>query len=142
MDRLLKIYDEEHPKEEYIEEYNEVIFDEKQKELDTKEYKDNFSKLNKKFNGVSALKVIAFQIGQALGLHLDLELYTKKQISEAFYKLKPYLYRETLDTSDLQKMINVYLNYLNSYYEITDYSDRTSLINGVLYDMKTELIKK
>lgn len=102
----------------------------------------DFSKLNKKFNGVSALKVIAFQIGQALGLHLGLELYTKKQISEAFYKLKPYLYRETLDTDDLQKMINVYLNYLNSYYEITDYSDRTSLINGVLYDMKTELIKK
>ena len=50
MDELLKVYDEEHTKvEEVIEDIEEDNIDEKQKEMDTKEYRSNFSKLNKSF---------------------------------------------------------------------------------------------
>lgn len=49
MERLLKVYEDEHPKvNEIIEEDIEVV-DEKQKEIDTKEYRNNFTKLNKSF---------------------------------------------------------------------------------------------
>ena len=49
MERLLRVYEDEHPKvNEIIEDDIEVV-DEKQKEIDTKEYRNNFTKLNKSF---------------------------------------------------------------------------------------------
>jgi len=49
MERLLKVYEDEHPiVNEIIEDDIEVV-DEKQKEIDTKEYRSNFTKLNKSF---------------------------------------------------------------------------------------------
>ena len=55
------------------------------------------------------LKSYAFQIGQAMGLHTGVELYTKTDIAEQFPQLKPYLYREDASVEDLQNMLSDYL---------------------------------
>ena len=55
------------------------------------------------------LKVIAFQIGQGLGLLEGKELYTKSTIAKEYPLLKPFLYREdNLDFSSLNKMLQIY----------------------------------
>ena len=99
----------------------------------------DFSILNKKFDGRSALKVLAFQIGQAMGLHQGKELYTKKDIATAYPLLKKYLYRETLDPSDLQVMLNEYLSILKKGFNYKDLNERVSRLGNEFWDMRKEV---
>lgn len=50
------------------------------------------------------LKVVAFQIGQVLGLYMNDEFYTKESISESLPALSPFLFRE--DYPDLSVLEN------------------------------------
>lgn len=65
----------------------------------------DFDNLSKNQSGKDVLKVIAFQIGQVLGLFKGIEFYTKSSISNDIVSLKPFLYRESnkehLSTLDL-----------------------------------------
>lgn len=98
----------------------------------------DFSILNKKFDGRSALKVLAFQIGQAIGLHEGVELYTKRNIATFYPILYKYLYRETLNPTDLQIVLNEYLKILTETNTYKDIENRKSFINEELWDMKSE----
>lgn len=71
---------------------------------------ENIPKMPKK----ELLKSYAFQIGQAMGLHMGVELYTKTDIALQFPQLKPYLYREDSSVMDLQLMLAAYLRILTS----------------------------
>ncbi len=75
----------------------------------------DFSSLNKNLSIEDIKKVIAFQIGQSLGLMMNMELYTKSEISNSFPWTKPYLYRETESVwkdSNLSKMLYEFILYL------------------------------
>jgi len=69
----------------------------------------------KTFNKKDILKVYAFQLGQSLGLHDGIELYTKGFISKQYSELRKYLYREDVDFIDilfyLSKFIKIIKNY-------------------------------
>lgn len=54
----------------------------------------DFESLNKQMSGKDALKIIAFQIGQGLGLLDGKEFYTKKSVSTKYPALNPFLYRQ------------------------------------------------
>lgn len=69
-----------------------------------------------KNDGVEVLKTIAFQIGQALGLHEDCEWYEKRTVAEGIPELRPYLYRETTDTTELEKVFHRYIKCLQETY--------------------------
>ena len=75
----------------------------------------NFNDLDKHYNGQNALKVIAFQLGQTIGLHEGLELYTKSTISLFYKELEPFLYRKGKDFEVLNNYVDKLLDYL---YEI------------------------
>lgn len=75
----------------------------------------DFSSLNKN-NNLSELdikKVIAFQIGQCLGLINGKEFYSKDSIANEYPELRKYLYRENnSDVKDLQKYLHILLDFL------------------------------
>lgn len=79
----------------------------------------DYNKLSKSKNGTDLLKVIAFQLGQTLGLYEKEELYTKSSVANKYPELKPFLYREQ----------NCDLNTLNTYRDI---------LCGYLYRIKTK----
>jgi hypothetical protein len=72
----------------------------------------DFTNLGKAYNGRDILKVIAFQIGQGLGLLDGVELYTKSAVSEHYPLLSDYLYRKSVSQVDLQNMLVTYLGRL------------------------------
>ena len=74
-----------------------------------------FEHLDKNHNGLDAKKVIAFQLGQAIGLHEGVELYTKSTISLFYEELKPFLYRQEADPGILNSYVDFLCDYL---YEI------------------------
>ena len=78
-------------------------------------YKINFEHLDKNHNGLDAKKVIAFQLGQTIGLHEGVELYTKSTISLFYEELKPFLYRQEADPGILNSYVDLLCDYL---YEI------------------------
>ncbi len=74
---------------------------------------DTILPLNK--NGksdIDLLKVIAFQIGQGLGLLEGHDLFTKKKISDKYPLLRPYLYRKNISLQDLNEMLHRYVDKL------------------------------
>lgn len=71
--------------------------------------KIDYENLHKQNDYHDMLKVIAFQIGQGLGLLEGKELYTKSTIAKEYPLLKPFLYREdNLDFLSLNKMLQIY----------------------------------
>lgn len=60
------------------------------------------------------LKMMAFQLGQGIGLFDMKELYTKREIADAYPMLKPFLYREKEDYRVLQKVVCTFYDYINS----------------------------
>ena len=75
--------------------------------IDLKEV--DFDSINNNLNGADIKKVIAFQIGQTMGLLNGVELYTKSAIAKEFPLLKPYLYRENVPVNDLAGMLSLFL---------------------------------
>lgn len=58
-----------------------------------------------KANKDDLLKSFAFQIGQAIGLHEGVELYTKRSIAEHFPTLAPYIKRQEADIDGIIEFI-------------------------------------
>ena len=85
------------------------------------------------------LKSYAFQIGQAMGLHMGLELYTKIDITLQFPQLRPYLYREKSSVMELQCMLAAYLRILTSL-DVEELPDEKLLDRrtGALYNVFAE----
>jgi hypothetical protein len=61
------------------------------------------------------LKVFAFQLGQILALHENIELYTKSSIATQFSELKDFLYRQPGDLKILQSYITKFLDIITLY---------------------------
>lgn len=85
------------------------------------------------------LKSYAFQIGQAMGLHMGIELYTKADIAKQFPKLRPYLYREVCTMENLQTMLSEYLEILSGM-DVEELSDEKLLdrATGHMYNVFAE----
>lgn len=86
-------------------------------------------------------KVLAFQLGQGLGLllHGD-EFYTKSSIAEEYRNLRPFLYREDNTNVEYLKM------YLGSFlFEVAkkiEYEDKDGYVFFKNYDKKFDLRKE
>lgn len=67
-------------------------------------------------SGADIKKVIAFQIGQCLGLMGGFELYTKSEISKKYPVLKQFLYREeNSDIYVLNAVLKFFVRKLDKY---------------------------
>lgn len=84
------------------------------------------------------LKSIAFQLGQGIGLHQGLELYTKADIAEYIPELYPYLYRQIEDLQRLQVVYETYLQLLSQTVIETLSDNRIRLLSGEVYDIYRE----
>jgi len=93
---------------------------------------------NKTFNKKDVYKVYAFQLGQSLGLHEGIELYTKNTISELYPELRKYLYREDASFDDIQKYINKFIQIIKSYKVIENNIVITFCDFNKSIDLKTE----
>ena len=72
-----------------------------------------FSTLKHVKNEADVKKVIAFQIGQVRGLLNDIELYTKREISDTFPELEDFLYRKSdSDINVLDKQLKLMVTFL------------------------------
>lgn len=73
----------------------------------------DFSTLNKNMSAEDIKKVMAFQIGQSLGLMDGNEYYTKSGIANAYPVLRQFLYREQdSNTYELQAMVIYFIKRL------------------------------
>jgi len=73
----------------------------------------DFSRLNPKMTPEDIKKVMAFQIGQSIGLMDGREYYTKSEIAEAYPVLRQFLYREQdSNTYELQAMVTYFIKRL------------------------------
>lgn len=89
----------------------------------------DFNDLDKRKNKEDLLKVVAFQLGQTIGLLNSLELYSKKDIADTYINLKPFLYRENiLDYSILNNYRDMMLEQ-GERYSVVDFIDGTSVIS-------------
>jgi len=103
-------------------------------QVDWSEVKD-FGKI---FSKKDILKVYAFQLGQSLGLHEGIELYTKSTISERYPELRKYLYREDVGINDILVYLDKFISKIKSYKVI----ENGMIVNfcdfGKIVDLKTE----
>lgn len=76
--------------------------------------KIDFDNLDKHNNKLDVCKVIAFQIGQCLGLMTNKEYYTKNAIAKHYPLLKKFLYREESDILLLNECLNSFVNVLKT----------------------------
>ena len=61
-------------------------------------------------NALDLKKSIAFQLGQTLALHNQMELYTKQEIIDCFPELKPFLMRlPNTEMETIQQFINQFI---------------------------------
>lgn len=86
----------------------------------------NYNELQKRMNGDDMLKVIAFQLGQTIGLYEGKELYTKSSIAKNYPELINFLYRKKDDLN----ILNQYCDKLISHIEKIKYQD---LPNNAVY---------
>lgn len=84
------------------------------------------------------LKMMAFQLGQAIGLIEKKELYTKQDIADTYPPLKPFLYREKEDYIVLQKFVSTFVDYINSLEFIENESKCTFVEYKKTINLKTE----
>lgn len=84
----------------------------------------DFDSLNKRMAGNDILKVLAFQIGQSLGLIEGVELYTKSSISNQYEDLRPFLYRQDADKNILNAYRDVLIDYLEKI-KVQEIDERT-----------------
>ena len=84
-------------------------------------------------------KVIAFQIGQGLGLLEGEEYYTKSSIALKYKDLKPFLYREDdVNLTIIDKYINLFLNSISK----IEYNDLNDYVLFKTYNKKFNLRKE
>lgn len=102
----------------------------------------DFSELDKQYDGTHIKKVIAFQIGQTLGLFDGVELYTKSSIAKQYPELRAFLYREESDISIINKYITLLVDKLEEI-ETRKVSEREVLFveSGRIFDLKHETEK-
>lgn len=73
--------------------------------------------IGKNVTYIDYLKVMAFQLGQTLGLIDGIELYTKEDIAEEYPDLKPFLFREGTDSLEALEYYKIELMMALSDYE-------------------------
>lgn len=99
----------------------------------------DFDNLGKRMNGPDMLKVIAFQLGQSLGLLENCELYTKSSVANYYKDLRPFLYRENADKNILNAFIKTMVDYLEKI-PVLEFEDKKVkfLETGKIVDLKHE----
>lgn len=99
----------------------------------------DFNNLGKRMNGIDMLKVIAFQLGQSLGLIEGYEFYTKSSVANHYKDLKPFLYRKDADKDILNAFIKTMVDYLEKI-PVLELDDKKVkfLSSGKVIDLKHE----
>ena len=99
----------------------------------------DFGELDKQYDGTHIKKVIAFQIGQTLGLFDGVELYTKSSIAKQYPELRAFLYREESDIFIINKYITLLVEKLEKI-ETRKVSEREVLFveSNRVFDLKHE----
>jgi len=92
----------------------------------------------KTFNKRDILKVYAFQLGQSLGLHDGIELYTKSSISKQYPELRKYLYREDAEMNDILFYLDKFISKIKSFKVIESGMIITFCDFNKTMDLKTE----
>lgn len=93
----------------------------------------------KKWHKEDLLKSMAFQLGQGLGLHRGVELYSKGEIAEHFPQLRTCLYRQAEDLQGLQAVCDDYLEILSRIEVRTLPGGYTQFLStGAVYDIHRE----
>lgn len=99
----------------------------------------DFNNLGKRMNGPDMLKVIAFQLGQSLGLLEGYEFYTKSSVANHYKDLKPFLYRQDADKTILNDFIAVLVDYLEKIPVLELEEKKVKFLNiGKTVDLKHE----
>lgn len=100
-----------------------------------------YDNLNNNMSKYDILKVIAFQVGQMLALYDNVELYTKKEISEYFPKLEIFLYRREPTITNLNTLtqyLQILYNKLNVLNTVVNGQYCTFCNDNITIDLKTE----
>ncbi len=97
----------------------------------------DFENLDKNHSGKDALKVIAFQLGQTIGLHEGKEFYTKSSIANYFKELEPFLYRKEANLNVLNEYVDKLLDYLYEI-EVVDNDRLATFPDGRTFDLVHE----
>ena len=86
------------------------------------------------------IKSMVFSLGQAVGLHDGVELYTKAAIAQHIPALAPYLYRQAVDLEALHQVLSSHLSAL-ACLPLRDGPDGTVILTdtGARYDIHREL---
>lgn len=85
------------------------------------------------------VKSMAFSMGQAMGLHDGVELYTKAEIAEYLPALEPYLYRKSSDLAAFQAVLTAFLAHLSRIPVHQNPNGTVTLTEtGAVYDIHTE----
>lgn len=92
----------------------------------------------RKWRKEDLLKSMAFQLGQGMGLHCGVELYTKADIASHFPELHPCLYRQAEDLGGLQTVCDAYLQILSQTETKTLPDNCVQLPSGAVYDISRE----
>ena len=91
-----------------------------------------------KQSGADLLKSMAFQLGQGIGLHRGVELYTKADVAGFLPQLRPYLYRQAADMAGLQEALDTYRALLAAIPVQTRPDRYVQLPSGAVYDIHRE----
>ena len=97
----------------------------------------DFAELDKQKGGQDYLKVIAFQIGQGMGLLEGFELYTKSSISNQYPVLKDFLYR--IEDPNISKLNDILHFYVQKLLKIEYQEEGKDIVFFPEYNKKYEL---
>lgn len=91
-------------------------------------------------SGADILKRMAFQLGQGIGLHAGVGLYTKSDIAGFYPALRPFLYREDGDLEEMQAALAQYADILAQMQaELLSEDEICVPSTGAVYDIRREV---
>lgn len=103
----------------------------------------DFSTLNKNLSASDILKVIAFQIGQSLLLHRDIEVYTKGEVAKFYTEFTPFIYRydkPNVDVTILDHALHFLIQYIRQDYPARMVGENNDIVWFIGENKKFNLI--
>lgn len=98
----------------------------------------DYDKMSGTASGKDILKVIAFQLGQVIGLQHDIELYTKADVAKQYWDLQPFLYRaDKVNLYTLTNHIEDFCQYLISIID-DEHDGLVTFVDGQTYNVLHE----
>lgn len=97
----------------------------------------DYDGIDKNHSGKDALKIIAFQLGQSIGLHEGIEFYTKSTISLFYKELEPFLYRKGGNLENINLYVDKLLYHMSKI-EVKENDRLCTFEDGRIIDLSHE----